>query len=320
MTTAVIPFAFEDRLVRVVKPNGAPWFVGKDVCGVLGIRNDSDALGRLDPDERSTYSVPTPSAKGVGTTDPLEVVGNEQSVVIVSEPGVYRLIFTSRKPEAERFKRWLAHEVLPALRTRGFYSLTGEPVSAYEFPREPVPLEALRLKLETVRMAYRVFGPYAARALWDTLGLPPVPGHEPVKGDEASRCLWHLLEQPTQVDEQGTVARRLRDWIEIALNNPDDGGLRDYLRDQGILLLDDGETGFLLANSHPFLAMKFAGTPWRETYPYVLRRLPGAHVHKPMRFGPHQRRCTFIPAELLEPKAAAPPPPAAPSNVVPFKG
>lgn len=305
--TPLVPFAFEDQLVRVVKPNGAPWFVGKDVCDVLEIRDHHQALDRLDADERGGYSVPTPSG--------------EQTVICVSEPGVYRLIFTSRKPAAERFKRWLAHDVLPLLRKQGFYSASGEAAAPpYEFPIEGTPLQAYALKLDTVRLCSRVHGTLAARAMWNTLGLPPAPGYEPVKGDEASRCLWHLLEQPTQVDEQGTVARRLRDWIEIALNNPDDGGLRDYLRDQGILLLDDGETGFLLANSHPFLAMKFAGTPWRETYPYVLRRLPGAHVHKPMRFGPHQRRCTFIPAELLEPKAAAPTPAAPPSNVVPFKG
>lgn len=237
----------------------------------------------------------------------------------LNEPQAVLICMFSRTDKAAEVRREII-EVFMAWR-RGHLAPGGSPPTApYEFPVEGIPLQAYALKLDTVRLCSRVHGTLAARAMWNTLGLPPAPGHEPVKGDEASRCLWHLLEQPTQVDEQGAVARRLRDWIEIALNNPDDGGLRDHLRDQGILLLDDGESsGFLLANSHPFLAMKFTGTPWRETYPYVLRRLPGAHVHKPMRFGPHQRRCTFIPAELLEPKAAAPTPPAPPSNIVPFK-
>ena len=46
-------------------------------------------------------------------------LGGSQSVIVVSEPGVYRLVFRSRKPEAERFKRWLAHEVLPQIRKTG---------------------------------------------------------------------------------------------------------------------------------------------------------------------------------------------------------
>lgn len=239
----------------------------------------------------------------------------------LNEPQSILICMFSRTDKAAEVRREII-EVFMAWRRGHLAPGASPPTAPYEFPVEGTPLQAYALKLDTVRLCSRVHGTLAARAMWNTLGLPGVPGYEPVKGDEASRCLWHLLDQPTNVDAQGTVARRLRDWIEIALNNPDDGGLRDHLRDQGILMFDDGETaGFLLGNSHPVLAMKFAGTPWRETYPYVLRRLPGAHVHKPVRFGAFQRRCTFIPAELLEPKATAPVPPAPPpSNIVPFKG
>jgi prophage antirepressor-like protein len=57
-----IPFAFEDHLVRVIKDAGEPWFVGRDVCRVLEIRNESHALSRLDPDERRD---------GVAISDPI---------------------------------------------------------------------------------------------------------------------------------------------------------------------------------------------------------------------------------------------------------
>ena len=107
--TALIPFVFEEQLVRAVERHGVPWFVGKDVCHCLGLKNTNDALGGLDNDE-----------KGVATTDPL-APGGEQTVIVISEPGVYRLVFRSRKPEAERFKRWLAHEVLPKLRRDGAF-------------------------------------------------------------------------------------------------------------------------------------------------------------------------------------------------------
>ena len=115
--TGISNFAFEDHLVRVVKQGDEPWFVGRDVCKVLQIKNETQAMSRLDSDERRD---------GVCITDP---IGREQSVIVVSEPGVFRLVFSSRKPEAERFKRWLAHEVLPELRRTGSYALHGPAVN-----------------------------------------------------------------------------------------------------------------------------------------------------------------------------------------------
>src|SRR5690606_23128157 len=70
-----------------------------------------NAYGRLDSDEKDTRIVGTP--------------GGNQSMVVVNEPGLYNLIFTSRKPEAKRFKRWVTHEVLPAIRRTGHYGAAG---------------------------------------------------------------------------------------------------------------------------------------------------------------------------------------------------
>ena len=89
---------------------GEPWFCAKDICEVLGIQNASDAVSTLDEDERS----------GLDITDPH---GRVQRTNFVSLPGLYMLIFTSRKPEAKKFKRWLAHEVVPAIRKQGFYGV-----------------------------------------------------------------------------------------------------------------------------------------------------------------------------------------------------
>lgn len=104
----IVPYLFESKEVRVVlDDSGEPWFVAADVCAAIGISNNRDALGRLDADE-----------KGVGIADTL---GGPQQVATVSEAGVYRLVFTSRVDGAERFKRWLAHEVLPSIRKTGRY-------------------------------------------------------------------------------------------------------------------------------------------------------------------------------------------------------
>jgi prophage antirepressor-like protein len=97
----------EKRPFRTLDKNGEPWFVLTDVCRELGIGNPTDAAGRLDDDE-------------VGI-DVVETAGGKQSVVTISESGLYSLIMTSRKEGAKRFKKWVTAEVLPAIRKTGRY-------------------------------------------------------------------------------------------------------------------------------------------------------------------------------------------------------
>lgn len=94
--------------VRVINKSGELWFVAKDVCGILEIRNSRDAMDRLGE-----------SMKGVATTDTL---GGRQGMNTVSEAGLYKLVFTSRKPEAERFTDWIATDVIPSIRKHGMYA------------------------------------------------------------------------------------------------------------------------------------------------------------------------------------------------------
>jgi prophage antirepressor-like protein len=106
MSTQLIPFDFEGRQVRVITDaQGEPWFVAADVLGTLTL--DRKALERLDADEKGVNSIHTP--------------GGEQEMTVVNEPGLYSLVLGSRKPEAKRFKRWVTHEVLPAIRKTGGY-------------------------------------------------------------------------------------------------------------------------------------------------------------------------------------------------------
>lgn len=107
----ITPFNYGDNLIRVVndETTSEPLWIAKDVCKVLQINNHRDALNRLDEDE-----------KGVVSTDTL---GGTQNMTVVNESGLYSLILSSRKPEAKPFKRWVTHEVLPAIRKTGSYSL-----------------------------------------------------------------------------------------------------------------------------------------------------------------------------------------------------
>lgn len=115
MNTEIQTFNFNTAPLRtLIDKNGDPWFVAKDVCNILEISNPSDALQSLDDDEKTnlgnSYVWPEPGRR------PL----------IISEPGLYRLVMRSRKPEAKDFQRWVTHEVLPTIRKTGGYISTVE--------------------------------------------------------------------------------------------------------------------------------------------------------------------------------------------------
>lgn len=148
----LIPLLFDDEhLVRYVKRGDDDiWFLAVDVCRSLGLSNVTQALSRLDEDEVSTLI----SNEGQS--------GPDRN--IVSEPGAYRLVFSSRKPVAERFKRWLAHDVIPQIRKNGFYA---HPDAAAIAP--------LSTRLRMITTMRQTFGIRAAQELWSRLNLPIVP-------------------------------------------------------------------------------------------------------------------------------------------------
>lgn len=100
-------FVYSGAEVRTVRKDGAPWFVLKDVCGVLGISKYRDVAERLDPDERGLVRVDT--------------LGGSQEMTCISESGLYNVILRSDKPEAKPFRKWVTAEVLPAIRRSGGY-------------------------------------------------------------------------------------------------------------------------------------------------------------------------------------------------------
>jgi prophage antirepressor-like protein len=119
-------FGFDGQDIRVSMQNGEPWFVLKDVCGVLGVGNSRDVSARLADDE-----------KGV---DLIDTLGGKQEVTIINEFGLYSVLSRSDKPEAKRFQRWVNHEVLPSIRKHGGYI-----VGQSEMSREEFLAKALRI-------------------------------------------------------------------------------------------------------------------------------------------------------------------------------
>ena len=101
MQNSIVLFDFKGADVRITDKNGEPWFVAADVCQALGLKNVSKALIELYPDEKATIS-----GSKVGI--------NVSKLRVISEPGVYSLIFKSRKPEAVAFQKRVKKVVLPS--------------------------------------------------------------------------------------------------------------------------------------------------------------------------------------------------------------
>ena len=94
--------------VRIVTRDGEPWFVAKDIAEALDyVWGANKTIGHVPEEWRGVESVPTPSG--------------EQEMLILSEPGVYFFLGRSDKPKSLPFQKWLAGEVLPAIRKTGRY-------------------------------------------------------------------------------------------------------------------------------------------------------------------------------------------------------
>lgn len=94
--------------IRTITIENEPYFVAKDICEILDIKNTTQAIQRLDEDERTMLNI-----------------GRQGNTNIVNEYGLYSLILVSRKKEAKAFKRWITHEVIPSIRKTGGY-IAGE--------------------------------------------------------------------------------------------------------------------------------------------------------------------------------------------------
>lgn len=147
-STALTPFDYTGHTVRTVLIDDQPWFVATDVCAVLGLGRHQDSTRYLDDDERGVCLVDTPSG--------------QQQMTTVNEPGLYSLILRSRKPEAKAFKRWVTHEVLPALRRAG--RIETAPMDELELAERYVASIKARRELE-----HRVAELEPAANAWSTL-------------------------------------------------------------------------------------------------------------------------------------------------------
>ena len=108
--------------IRVSVINSEPWFVGKDVAEILGYQRTADAIRtHVDSEDKGVGEIQTP--------------GGTQTMTVINESGLYSLILSSKLPTAKKFKRWVASEVLPAIRKHGAY-LTEQKGASYNMPTQ----------------------------------------------------------------------------------------------------------------------------------------------------------------------------------------
>lgn len=291
---AVQVFSYEGNPVRSLIRDDEPWFVGKDVCAALDIKNHTDSLSRLDADE-----------KGVAITDPLSKTdrgGGAQEVTIVSEPGVYRLVFTSRTEAAERFKRWLAHEVLPALRRTGAFALAaGDDEDMPKLSHGMLwgqPVAKVNAAARLIGVVSRIYGPEAARALWEReKGLPnlsklSVAAMSGAADGDAVGCFKHLLR--AAIGAQRTIAAHL----DLAWH---DRLAADALEPFGVAIVDRPQGQFLaVAEKNRFLKSLYGNTQWGDSWRLALAKLPDTRPAKTARkFGNEESRFLLIPRSTV---------------------
>ena len=136
--------------VRVVQINGDPWFVAADVCKALGYCvksngqvNTTHAVGPLNNDEVATHLVST-NARAGGTRG--------QSVKVISESGLYKLVMRSDKPQARKFQDWVTRDVLPTIRKTGQYNTSASAVAAGEMSFAEMTAKVLEGLMQQVEL------------------------------------------------------------------------------------------------------------------------------------------------------------------------
>lgn len=131
-------FDFKGLKVKTQNQNDEVWFCLKDVCKILEISNSRKVVERL-------------NSKGVTTSDTL-TKGGIQKLTYINESNLYKVIFQSRKPQAEQFTEWVTSEVLPTLRRTGTYSIQHDPMQALRLMFEATEqIEARVTQLESVQ-------------------------------------------------------------------------------------------------------------------------------------------------------------------------
>lgn len=200
-------FDFEGHLLQSFKrDDGELCFIVRDICRILDIKNPSKTVEKLDEDEKGFYSISTLSDK--------------LDVLYVTEAGLYKLVMRSHKAMTagtahHRFFRCVTHDLLPSY------------VASMANAGDRLYQQDIMCKLAMVKEARLTLGKKAAKTMWSTLGLPPIPGVLARSCDDilAVELKRFLSERCTYEQDKKVPARQLYnvyvDWCKAGDNSPD---------------------------------------------------------------------------------------------------
>jgi anti-repressor protein len=153
----------------IIDGKGNPWWVAKEVFEILELNNVTNALRALDDDEKADFTISKVRSDGV-------IQRRNRS--IINEPGIYALVFRSRKPEAMAFKRWITHTVIPEIRRTGcFLHATAEMTDEEIMTRG---LEVSKKKIDELRGRVQDLLP-KAEAFDHFIGIDTLINQQPVR-------------------------------------------------------------------------------------------------------------------------------------------
>ncbi|AOE85806.1 BRO-N domain-containing protein [Pseudomonas sp. TCU-HL1] len=228
-------FEFETLPVRVLtREDGELWFVASDLAIALEYRDAGNMARNLEDDEKGTHIVST--------------LGGDQDVLIVNEAGLYSAILRSRKPSAQRFKRWVTHEVLPTIRKTGRYQTGNRSAAASRISNH-------RLRLSLGKELYRTRDPELRKLIHqqladvsDALGLPTPDidslGRAAPKAPDVLKVFWEAL---TFLDGKGVDYNHAKAPNVLGVNLPE---LARLLAQHGHSLIFDTALRQALWQSH----------------------------------------------------------------------
>lgn len=147
-------FNYEDKNVRTINKDNQIWFVAKDVCDILEIKDTRTIIERLDEDEW-------------GKTTVIDNLGRNQDTYILTESGVYEAVIRSNKKEAHNFKKWIRKEVLPTIRKTGGYVVNDQMfIDTYLPFADDTTKQLFANTLETVRKQNKIIIEMKPKALF----------------------------------------------------------------------------------------------------------------------------------------------------------
>ncbi|WP_235678550.1 BRO-N domain-containing protein [Agrobacterium vitis] len=265
-------------LVRVFDRESVLWFVAADVARALEFKDARDATRSLPENEKGPHKVRT--------------LGGEQTMLCVTEQGLYRLIFRSNKEEAKRFQDFVFYEVLPQIRKTGSYRPANDDTSM-----TPQQMD-IRLALDMVREARLIHGKQRAARLWESLPMlprvPEIPVLQNANHAAGAECLAHLLAYRIETGES------VAELITLAMESGDMLDMR--LRSLGIRPITEGEPGIAIATNPVLTGGLFHDTRWdKGRHIGALRSLPGVISFRHIKV---QRNATsssiFIPSDIFD--------------------